>query len=134
MGCLWCAIFSTLVNFSYLGSTSAFNATISGFVVMISISYLTALLPFSSSANQASPKDRFFVRGLLGYLLHGFSCAFLIVAIVIFSFPYEMPVDAENMNYSALVVGGCTIFICVWWFVCRNSYKAPVVMKLHSVK
>lgn len=44
-----------------------------------------------------------------------------------------MPVEAANMNYTSLIVGGLVIFITVWWFIHgRGNYQGPVSLQLST--
>jgi hypothetical protein len=45
---------------------------------------------------------------------------------VIYSFPYYLPVAAQDMNYACLIWGGLTIIVAVWWCVgARKNYEGP---------
>jgi choline transport protein len=50
-----------------------------------------------------------------------------VFAITFFSFPYTMPLTAQNMNYTCVVVGGLPILILMWWFVGSKQYKEKIV-------
>ena len=66
------------------------------------------------------------MRGAWGYVANGISCVYIIVFIVIFCFPYALPVDALSMNYASLITGGLTIFVGLWWlWRGRRGYKGP---------
>jgi len=64
----------------------------------------------------------------LGYVVNGISCAYIVVFIVIFCFPYSMPVTPINMNYASLIAGAITIFAGGWWFVRGETYVGPQAM------
>lgn len=49
----------------------------------------------------------------------------MLVFIVIFCFPFVIPVNAENMNYASLITGGLTAFVAIWWLVIRKEYIGP---------
>lgn len=75
------------------------------------------------------------MNGLLGYTIHGISCAYIAVFIVIFCFPYALPVQASNMNYSCLIIGGLTVLVSVnWVFKGRKGYKGPQALKYKGRK
>jgi hypothetical protein len=69
------------------------------------------------------------VPGILGYLIIGLACAYIIVFNVIYTFPHALPVDAAYMNYSCLMVGGLSIFVTLWdlWKRIRG-YNGPRVL------
>ena len=87
----------------------------------------------------------FFMGQTLGMTVNIISVAWLVFAIVFFSFPYQMPVtgmcslslsildklytnyqEASNMNYTCVVVGGFLIIELVWWLVAGARYSATV--------
>ena len=62
-------------------------------------------------------------------VVHGVSCVFVVVFIVIFCLPYELPAAADTMNYSCLISGGLSIFIGVLWlWKRRHGYEGPRVL------
>ncbi|KAF2497393.1 amino acid transporter [Lophium mytilinum] len=123
MGC-----FSTVMGCIYLGSAIAFEAFVGSFVVLTTLSYLAALLPFLFSGRKSVPPGPFFVRGVAGFVVSGVSCAFMAVWLVFYCFPYVYPVSAQDMNYSCLIAGGLTLLIGVVWVVVRGVYEAPPVV------
>ena len=50
------------------------------------------------------------------------------VFVVIYSFPYSLPVDALDMNYASLIAGAVSIFAAFWWFVRGGDYVGPKAM------
>jgi choline transport protein len=65
--------------------------------------------------------------GKWGWLVNGVTVGWLVFAITFFSFPYTMPLTAQNMNYTCVVVGGLPILILMWWFVGSKQYKEKIV-------
>lgn len=66
---------------------------------------------------------------LTGYIVNGISCIYIIVFVVIYCFPYSMPVTAQNMNYACLITGTITLVAAGWWVVRgRNGYVGPKAM------
>ena len=64
----------------------------------------------------------------VSYAVSGTACAYIISFNVIFCFPYAMPVDAQSMNYSCVMVGGLTIILTAWYFWKRTrGYVGPRV-------
>jgi uncharacterized membrane protein len=62
----------------------------------------------------------------VAYAVLGFSSAYIVASIVVFCFPYALPVTAVNMNYSCLITGALTIFVSVWWFwKSKRGYVGP---------
>ena len=70
------------------------------------------------------------MRGAVGYVVNGVSCAFIVVFVVIFCFPFAMPVDAKSMNYASLITGGLSVFVLAFWVVRRGEYVGPKLVVL----
>lgn len=68
------------------------------------------------------------------FSVHVVSCAYILAFIVIFCFPYELPVTAQNMNYSCLITGGLTLCVGVLYLWKRkHGYKGPRVLAAADV-
>lgn len=135
---LACGIFSTVLGAIYVGSTTAFNAFVGSFVVLSSLSYLAAIMPFvftrhfSRSSEAPGPCINGMIPGpfqmgnsIIGYSVNIVSCLYIVVFIVVYSFPYSLPITSVNMNYSSLIAGGMTICAAAWWLVKGISYVGP---------
>lgn len=132
-----CGVWSTILGAIYVGSSTAFNAFVGSFVVLLTLSYLASILPFiftgrfSRSAQAAGPYNNRMVPGwfqmnhVVGYIVNIISCLYIMVFIVIYCFPYAIPVDAVNMNYSCLISGALSIAAGIWWLVKGGSYIGP---------
>ena len=130
-----CGCISTLLGCIYIGSTTAFNAFVGSFVLLTTSSYLAVLLPHILSRRSNIMPGPFWMNGVLGYTIHGLSCLYIAVFIVIFCFPYTLPVQASNMNYSCLMLGGLTILVSVIWiFKGRKGYKGPQALNYRGRK
>lgn len=127
---LLCAIISTILGCIYLGSSTAFNAFIGSFVVLSSLSYLAAILPHLLSKRAGIKPGWFWMRGVSGFIVNGISCLYIIVFIVIFCFPFSLPVSAATMNYASLMTGGLSLFVAALWFWRRKDYKGPTYVAL----
>ncbi len=68
------------------------------------------------------------MKGWIGYAVNTVACVYMAVFMVIYCFPYAMPVDAEGMNYASLVTGGLSIFVGIWWFIGQKNYVGPMVI------
>ncbi|KAF2112778.1 choline transporter [Lophiotrema nucula] len=125
---LFMGVFTTVMGCIYLGSTTAFEAFVGSFVVLTTLSYLAALLPFLLSGRRSVPAGSFFMKGMVGFAVNFIACAFMTVWLVFYCFPYVYPVTAENMNYSCLISGGLTIVIGAVWFLRQGEYESPPVV------
>jgi choline transport protein len=137
---LLCGIFTTILGAIYVGSTTAFNAIVGSFVVLSTLSYLAAILPFiltrrfSRASHSPGPyinsmrPGHFQMSDKVGYTVNIISSTYIIVFVIIFCFPYSMPVTALNMNYASLIIGAISIFAGVYWWFIRNDYVGPRVL------
>jgi choline transport protein len=115
----------TLLGCIYVGSQRAFNDIAGSFVILTSLSYLTAILPHLLTRRAYMAPGYFWMNGVVGYAVHTVSCLYLIVFIAIFSFPSSLPVNAANMNYSSLIVGILSVFVAGLWQWRRAEYLGP---------
>lgn len=122
---IFIACFCTVMGCIYLGSETAFAALTGSFVVLTTLSYLAALLPFLLRGRKSLTPGPFFIHGVAGYIVNATSCLFMMVWIVFYCFPYELPVEAANMNYSSLIAGGLTVIIGIWWLMVQKRYEGP---------
>ena len=131
-----CSLLCTALGTIYLGSTTAFNAFIDSFVTLACLSYLAAIFPHLvrgrrqwSSQSQTQRPDRhggpgpFSMKGYVGFIVNGISCAYMIVFTIIYCFPYTKAFDAESMNYSSAIIGGLTVIISLWWLERKAQYE-----------
>jgi len=132
---LLCGCICTLLGCIYVGSSTAFNAFVGSFVVLSTCSYLAAILPHLLSRRANITPGPFWMGGLLGYTVNGIACSYIVVFIVIYCFPYSLPVSAGSMNYSCLITGGLTIFAAAWWtWIGRRGYKVPKALEIQGIE
>ena len=131
---LLCGIVVTILGCIFIGSQAAFNAFVGVFTILTTMSYLAAILPHILLRRQHVKPGPFWMTGVIGYVVIGIACAYIIVFNVIYMFPYSLPVNAALMNYSCLMTGGLTIFISCWYLWKRNrGYVGPhVVLNAHD--
>lgn len=137
---LACGVFSTILGVIYVGSTTAFNAFVGSFVVLSTLSYLAAVLPFifthrfSRSSQQPGPYINNMRPGpyqmghYIGYAVNIVSCLYIVVFVIIYCFPYSLPITVVNMNYACLITSGISIFAAFWWLVRGGDYVGPLAM------
>ena len=121
----FCAVFCTVMGCIYLGSSTAFSAFVGSFVVLSTLSYLAAILPHLLSKRRNVTPGWFWMGGIKGFVINGISCVYIAVFIVIFCFPFAMPVDASSMNYASLITGGFSLFVAAFWFWRQKNYVGP---------
>jgi choline transport protein len=122
---LLCGIVCTVMGCIYVGSTTAFNAFVGSYIILSTLSYLCAILPHLLTRRANVKPGYFWMGSPIGYIVNGISCVYIVVFIVIFCFPYAMPVSAQSMNYSCLITGGLTIFVAGFWFWRQGEYQGP---------
>lgn len=120
-----CGIVVTILACIYVGSETAFNAFISSYVQLSSLSYFAAICPHIFTRRSTFQRGHFWMKGLTGYVVNTLSCIYIIAFVVIFCFPATVPTDAATMNYACLITGGLTIFVGIWWFIRMGSYEGP---------
>ena len=121
----FCGVFITVMGCIYIGSQTAFSAFVGSFVVLSTLSYLAAILPHLLSGRRNVTPGWFWMKGASGFIVNGISSAYIVVFIVIFCFPFAMPVDAATMNYASLITGGLSLFVLAFWFVRQKDYVGP---------
>ncbi|PWY90975.1 putative choline transporter Hnm1 [Aspergillus heteromorphus CBS 117.55] len=109
----------------YLGSSTAFNSMLGAAVTINNVAYL---IPIATNmlTGRVNMHRGWFFMGRWAWAVNGVTVAWLVFAIVFFSFPYDMPVTVENMNYTCVVVGGLPILIMGWWFVGSRKYREKI--------
>lgn len=120
---LVCGVFITILGCIYVGSSTAFQAFIGSYIQLSTLSYLAAILPHLLRGRKSFQPGWFYMRGPWGFIVNGVSCLYILAFIVIFCFPFAMPVDATSMNYASLMTGGLTMFVGVWFLFRRNNYE-----------
>lgn len=125
VGCL-----CTVLGCIYIGSLTAFNAFVGSFILLSTLSYVSAILPNLITKARYIVAGPFRMSGVLGYAVRAIACTYIIVFIVIFCFPYSMPVTADLMNYTVVIVGGFTILMAILYLFKRSSgYMGPAIMR-----
>lgn len=122
---LFCGTICTVMGCIYVGSTTAFNAFVGSYIILSTLSYISAILPHLLSGRKNVQPGWFWMKGAAGFIVNSIVCLYIVVFIVIFCFPYALPVDAKSMNYSCLITGGLSIFIAAFWFVRKGKYVGP---------
>ncbi|KAI1608356.1 amino acid/polyamine transporter I [Exophiala viscosa] len=121
-----CCVIVAFLGCLYLGSYTAINSIISACIVLPYISYCipTALLLLKGRENiRHGP----FWLGKVGLVSNIILLCFTVFAIIMYSFPTVMPVEADNMNYVSAVYGILILIITVDWLLrARHQYRNEV--------
>lgn len=124
-----CGVLVIVLGCIYLGSDTAFAAFVGSFAVLGFLSYISAILPhLLRKRNSIQPGP--FYMGKFGFAVNAIACLFIAAFTVIFCFPFALPVTAADMNYTCLMVGGCTVFVAIFWLFRRSKYEGPTYVPL----
>ncbi|KAH9841313.1 amino acid permease [Teratosphaeria destructans] len=107
----------------YLGSSTAFNSLMGTAVTINNLAYLVPILTNLLRGRKHMHRGTFFMSGGVGHAVNMITVAWLVFAIVFFSFPYYIPVTAANMNYTCLVVGGLAWLQIAWFCWTGREYS-----------
>ncbi|KAL4905247.1 hypothetical protein BDW74DRAFT_185291 [Aspergillus multicolor] len=111
----------------YVGSTTAFQALISSFIVLSTLSYAGAIIPHMLTKRCTVIPGPFRMSGVLGYIVNIASVVYILVTVVFFCFPFVLPVTVQNMNYTSVITVGLMTLVLFWWVVRgRGEYEGPV--------
>lgn len=123
---LACGVINTVLGCIYIGSSTAFSAFVGSFIVLSSMSYLAFILPNILSRRRHVTKGPFTMPDPVFYAVATLACAYMVVWIPIYCFPFAVPFDTTTMNYTSALVGGVTILLGGWYVWIRNrGYVGP---------
>ena len=125
----------------YLGSYTAFNSMVTACIVLLYISYAIPVTCLLIRGRDSIPHGPFWL-GPIGLVANIVLLAWTLFTLIMYSFPYAMPVAADNMNYISAVYGVILVIIFTDWFVRgRKNYRgqearheaAEVIVRRESV-
>ncbi|KAJ5852198.1 Amino acid/polyamine transporter I [Penicillium soppii] len=116
----------TIIGCIYIGSTTAFQALISSFIVLSTLSYFGAILPHVLTGRRNIVPGPFYMGKSLGMVVNILSLVYILVTVTFFCFPFVMPATVQNMNYTSVITVGLMALTALWWFVRgRSEYRGP---------
>lgn len=116
----------TCLGCIYIGSTTAFQALISSFIVLSSLSYFGAIFPHVLSGRRNMVPGPFYMGQNLGMLVNIVSLMYISVTVIFFCFPFVLPATVQNMNYTSVIIVGLMVLTALWWlFRGRRKYHGP---------
>ncbi|KAK3713521.1 hypothetical protein LTR37_008479 [Vermiconidia calcicola] len=127
------ATLCTVLGCIYLGNLTAFTAFVSSFVVLTSASYVCAILPNLLSGRSRLTPGPFWMKGAIGFVVNAVAGSYMLAFIVIFCFPFAMPVSPLYMNYTCVIFGGFTIIVGAFYLILKKNYEGPKVVHLEGV-
>ncbi|KAH6974398.1 amino acid permease [Ilyonectria sp. MPI-CAGE-AT-0026] len=118
------------MGFIYLGSPTAFNATLSMAIIGMYISYLLPIVYMLVYGRRPATKKayRYFkLPDWLGVSMNVVSIAWIILVIIFSTFPTTIPVTPQTMNYSTVVLAGWLLFgASYYWLFGRAKFDVPM--------
>ncbi|KAK8099063.1 uncharacterized protein PG998_012304 [Apiospora kogelbergensis] len=123
-------VLQVLLGLLYLGNVTAFNAVLSLAIVG---SYLSFIVPIWYMVFQGRPNlhktqyGYFTLPKALGSFLNILSIIWITVVVVFSMFPLSLPVKADNMNYTSVVLVGWGIAGIGYYYLGygRAQFKVP---------
>ncbi|KAG2420901.1 hypothetical protein HFD88_000515 [Aspergillus terreus] len=110
----------------YIGSTTAFQALVSSYIVLSTLSYLGAIVPHLLTRRKNIVPGPFYLGRRVGFAVNIATVAYILVTVVFFCFPLVLPVTAYNMNYTSVITAGLMALTALWWvFRGRRDYRGP---------
>ncbi|KAJ5225310.1 hypothetical protein N7468_006535 [Penicillium chermesinum] len=114
----------TCLGCIYIGSTTAFQALISSFIVLSSLSYFGAILPHVLSCRRNMVPGPFYMGQKLGMTVNIVALIYILVTVVFFCFPLELPVTVQNMNYTSVITTGLMVLMGLWWLAGKEGRRS----------
>ncbi|KID94089.1 choline transport protein, partial [Metarhizium majus ARSEF 297] len=126
---VWSAAFSAAFGCLYLASELAFNSLISTGLLLQYISYSTPVVLLLVQGRSTFRHGPFWYPRL-GLMANLIMLGWTVVAIVFYCFPYQIPAEAEKMNYVSAVLIVVAFFICTIWFSFgRRNYQVNYFLR-----
>ncbi|KAM3498068.1 hypothetical protein MY10362_008598 [Beauveria mimosiformis] len=134
---IWSLALSTavisLLGCIYFGSPTAFNSFTGVGTICLSASYAVPVI-VNLAQGRVAVKDSPYSLGRWGVVLNGVCAVWIFFAIVIFSMPSALPVQADAMNYASVVFAGFAAIAGLWYLVhARHNFTGPPVLRSDSV-
>ena len=122
-----CIVF--LLGFLYLFAGAAYSALVGSSFILAYTAYLIPIAALVARGRKFEKPGPFHMRRY-GMIVNLASIGWLVFAIVLWQFPFFLPVIGHvqaNMNWTVVVVGGIMILATTWFFVGgRKHYKVSV--------
>ncbi|KAM0750325.1 choline transport protein [Meredithblackwellia eburnea MCA 4105] len=128
---LLCGFLVTALGAIQLGSKTAFTDLVGAFILLTTISYAIPTTAHLVTGRQRAPKGPFWM-GRFGFAVNLISVLLTAFFVVMFCFPFSMPVDVTLMNYSSVILVGYIVLVSFWWFWVRRTYVGPKIPHLES--
>ncbi|KAH0435475.1 choline transport protein [Colletotrichum camelliae] len=111
---LWSACWTALLSFVYLASETAFSSLISCGILLQYVSYAVPLVLLLCHGRPNFTHGPFWFPKL-GCLANFMTLAWTAFALVVYCFPYYLPVSAGDMNYTSVILFLVGLYITAYW-------------------
>lgn len=115
-----------------IASTAAFSAVLSITVVGLSLSYLVPIVAmlyrriFTPEALVWGPWK---MNPIVGIVVNVASIIYILFLTCFLVLPTVQPVNAQNMNYACVILGGVVVLVTIDWVLrARKSFKGPIAL------
>ncbi len=106
-----------IVGSLYLGSYTAFNSMVTATIVLLYISYAVPIFSLLFVRGRNNLRHGPFWLGKVGMVANVVVLCWTMFTLVMYSFPYTMPVQAGNMNYVSAVYAAVSLIVAADWFL-----------------
>lgn len=122
------SLLEMLLGLLYLGSYTAFNAVLSMAILGMYLSYVLPIMYMLLYGRGESAVFGPFKLGRAGPAINVVAILWAVLAMIFSTFPNFYPVNAMNMNYSTVVLGGWVLVGAGFWFAySKRKYDGPLI-------
>nr|GAT50889.1 amino acid metabolite permease [Mycena chlorophos] len=115
-----------IISCAYIGSAIAFNAILSSAAISVMLGYLQPIIIRVFWPDALTTRGPFHL-GRYSWTINLLSMLFTVFICILFVLPTAHPVNALNMNYAVVAVGGLMVLVLFMWVVWgRGRFKGPV--------
>ncbi|KAK4891012.1 choline transporter [Elasticomyces elasticus] len=111
-----CALVA-VVGSLYLGSYTAFNSMVTATIVLLYISYAVPIYSLLFVRGRNNIRHGPFWLGKIGMVANVVVLCWTVFTLVMYSFPYTMPVAPGNMNYVSAVYFAVSVIVAADWIL-----------------
>lgn len=123
---LLCAGIGILFDLLGFAPSYVLNAIYGSAVICVLFSYgMPIFLLLVVHGRKNLPKRRYFSLGKFGYVVNIVALGWLILAAIVFSFPFSYPVTNDSMNWASVVGATAITLSLLNWIVVRKTYELP---------
>ncbi|ODV85797.1 hypothetical protein CANARDRAFT_27887 [[Candida] arabinofermentans NRRL YB-2248] len=112
---IFSSVIVALVGFVYLGSTTAYNALVTGCITFLVLSYAIPVV-FLLKLKRNIKHGPFWL-GKIGLFSNIVLLCWTLFVLVFFSFPSVMPATRDTMNYASCATVGVIAYGVIYWFI-----------------